>query len=545
MILAYMEQSQSTSTAPTTARLWQSLTGEAGTWTALTSLTDNTSFFDSRIGASLNGVALLGQNGPTSVGDFACGTYTPIAGSADGGLSFTGRDPDCGADWPDIPGFQSAWFIREFLTVSATRIFAICDFPTYNDFGATIISLLKSDDGGATFDAVVPSGINDQFGCVTGLRSSTGRLFLSRQITGSPTSAPMYRSDDDGDTWTAFNTSIVGGGNVVAAVNQIIQMSSGRLVVLGAKNVAGTIRPVTFYSDDDGATWTTVTDPITDTSPFGVNPYQLYSAVAVGDFAVCSVARTSLAAPAGFKPYRLSLDGLTWDIEGTYVTTPTEIGRRVRQITVADDGAVLAAMGLDDPTPGNVTFQIWRGVVDVPGTDVVWTVVHTALTEVDQTACRHTYIANIGAVAAPPVDGETVEWVWEVPDATPECVCVTFVNGNGEELVFGQGHCAECLPQPFSPQLFADSERKSVPVPVQNNLILFWTNNAPRPVDMVMVNGAGEILELVTTALVLSKADASLFGHYLGWHIQGTDAPFRLETVEMEFAPTRLWDATP
>ena len=54
-----------------------------------------------------------------------------------------------------------------------------------------------------------------------------------------------------------------------------------------------------------------------------------------------------------------------------------------------------------------------------------------------------------------------------------------------------------------------------------------------------------EVLFIITTGLILSKYDVALFGHYLGWTLKGTDPPFRLETVEMEYQPTRVWDTTP
>ena len=138
------------------------------------------------------------------------------------------------------------------------------------------------------------------------------------------------------------------------------------------------------------------------------------------------------------------------------------------------------------------------------------------------------------------------DWVWDAPAFTldrTDCVCIPIVNNAGSRLIIRTSHCGQCVPQPFSPLLFADSERKSVPVPVQTNVIQWIVNDMG--VRMIPVNNAGEVFRIITTALILSKANADLYGHYLGWHLQGTDPPFRIETVEMEYQPTRVWDTTP
>jgi hypothetical protein len=84
----------------------------------------------------------------------------------------------------------------------------------------------------------------------------------------------------------------------------------------------------------------------------------------------------------------------------------------------------------------------------------------------------------------------------------------------------------------------------SVPVPVYGTSgIAFLVNNVGRTLSLV--NNVGATLVLVSGGLALSKADAALFGHYLGWTLQGTDPPFRIETVEMEVQPTREWDTSP
>lgn len=142
----------------------------------------------------------------------------------------------------------------------------------------------------------------------------------------------------------------------------------------------------------------------------------------------------------------------------------------------------------------------------------------------------------------PPITLSPIEVVWELPSFA-ECPCdMMIVNDADEGMALGVSHCSDCLPQPFYPVLTADSERKSVVIPTQHNLIIYLVNDWGAL--CVVTNHAGHILEFVTTGLILSKADGALFGHYLGWTVKGLDPPFRLETVEIQYAPTRAWDTT-
>jgi hypothetical protein len=96
---------------------------------------------------------------------------------------------------------------------------------------------------------------------------------------------------------------------------------------------------------------------------------------------------------------------------------------------------------------------------------------------------------------------------------------------------------------PINPHFTADNEHMSVPVGVSDNTIFFIVNNIG--VDMTLVNDGDAPLVIIGTGLVLSKANANISGHYLGWTLRGEDPPYRIETVEMEAAPSRTWDPSP
>lgn len=406
-ILAYVESATATGTAPTIARIFTSPTGLIGTWTEQPTLTDDTSFFDSRVGAVPGVRGFIGQTGPAGIGAYAYEPLAVIARTEDGGGSFVGAYPDVATDFPDLPGVQSAWLVQEFLDYTAQTpgvVFAVTNYPTYNDFGFTVISLLKSTDSGETFSIHVPAGIDDQVGCECGLVCASGRILLARQALGVAAFHIIYKSDDGGDTFTGVNTANSSG--TATRIFQLIQMASGRVVALGSRNAGGVRRPQVFYSDDEGDSWVASNTPI-DLTGYGVGSLEIRSAVAVGTVAVCSFGGDGASAVAAHKPFRLSADGITFNVVaqgGTYDVDPIVLAENgnVLQMTVADDGAVLGIQGgtgtieVDD-----LSVRIWRGVLNGGETDIAWESVFTATVPEDQTACQHSYIYNIGESVTP------------------------------------------------------------------------------------------------------------------------------------------------
>ena len=57
-----------------------------------------------------------------------------------------------------------------------------------------------------------------------------------------------------------------------------------------------------------------------------------------------------------------------------------------------------------------------------------------------------------------------------------------------------------------------------------------------------LLNAAGATLTLIANGMVLSRSVASLYGQYIGWTISGTDAPYRIQAIQLEVVPTREWN---
>jgi len=99
-------------------------------------------------------------------------------------------------------------------------------------------------------------------------------------------------------------------------------------------------------------------------------------------------------------------------------------------------------------------------------------------------------------------------------------------------------------PRIINPTVTIDSEASSLRVPLKtSNQITRIVNNVG--VRMRLLNNNGDPLTILTQGIILAKEQATLFGHYLGSTITGTDPPYRIQAIEMEYAPTREWDTSP
>ena len=59
---------------------------------------------------------------------------------------------------------------------------------------------------------------------------------------------------------------------------------------------------------------------------------------------------------------------------------------------------------------------------------------------------------------------------------------------------------------------------------------------------LTLRNAVNATLTLIGNGMVLSRGVANMYGHYLGWTIEGTDPPYRIQAIQQEVALTRAWD---
>jgi hypothetical protein len=90
------------------------------------------------------------------------------------------------------------------------------------------------------------------------------------------------------------------------------------------------------------------------------------------------------------------------------------------------------------------------------------------------------------------------------------------------------------------PVVTVDSDLGSQVIPLMLTAEQRMFNSAG--VLMTMVGGVG-VQHMIGGGQVLSKDEASMFGHYLGVTIKGTDPPYRIQALQMEYVKTREWDS--
>lgn len=93
--------------------------------------------------------------------------------------------------------------------------------------------------------------------------------------------------------------------------------------------------------------------------------------------------------------------------------------------------------------------------------------------------------------------------------------------------------------QAVAPTLTIESELASVTVPISGGNTLTIVNNSG--VALQLQNNAMANLTIISGGMVLSRGDAPLSGHYLGWTLTGNDPPYRIQAVQLEVVPTREW----
>jgi hypothetical protein len=96
-------------------------------------------------------------------------------------------------------------------------------------------------------------------------------------------------------------------------------------------------------------------------------------------------------------------------------------------------------------------------------------------------------------------------------------------------------------PAVIDPQCTIDSDLGSKTLAIAANRVQRFVNASGQTV--VFTNSSGQTVTFVGGGLVLPKQDAAMFGHFLGWTLYGTDAPFRLQAIQYEYVMTRDWNA--
>jgi len=420
------------------------------------------------------------------------------------------RSQNQGATWATLTDMVAAGVFTADGTAPAG---AFCDMIA---FGTTVVGLRnefiwRSTNSGATWSLVHTSTAGDLGFCLVDLDGGTTLLAFFRRGVDTV----VKRSTDGGATWASLSM-------ISAATTFTTNFSFKPFVKIASNQIIGITRDMNFgtsgklvYSADGGATWAT---PFSDGSISGdwtafvlPSTRRGFSADATAQQRIYTETAAPIApqmnpvvnagsgrlyamfpqAAATIKAFASTDQGLTWaqvadvaDLRGA-ATPPTSKLRSpvAGQLLLGLKGNVsgpTVARSLDSGSS-------WAGLFTLAG-DNVWD--------------------NFAVLREP------------VPTPAGE-ICAS----------------------PIRPQLFMDSEATSKPVPmVPSSNLVTWNNNTDGIV--AWLNDQSEVVEWLTAGLALTKENAPLFGHYLGWTIRGRSIPYRIETVTMEYAPSREWDTT-
>ena len=156
-----------------------------------------------------------------------------------------------------------------------TLLFAYSRFAgnSWNDHASADIALIRSKDGGKIWSEPEIL-IHQEAGwgnvmSVSFLRLHSGRILLvhgrKRLVEDSPDARPVcYFSDDDGKTWSEPTTIINSPGYFVHNNDRLVQLRSGRILLPTAfhrwkhddrSGIDYRGIGVVFFSDNDGETW--------------------------------------------------------------------------------------------------------------------------------------------------------------------------------------------------------------------------------------------------------------------------------------------------
>lgn len=484
--------------------------------------------------------------------------------SSDSGLTFTpfskfedvNGEIGWGADWsPD----------RQIIVIGTQRVGA----------GPAIY---RSTDGGSTFAPATtqPAQAGLTIFAVRRLRSGAWMAGGDAGAVGPV----LYRSTDDGDNWSRIAVADITGTSAASSQYGIYDIletqTDGQVVIgLGGRNVAGD-NAQWRMSEDDGLTFP-ILPTLNDANGGGQlpKPWQLAladdgSVISNGDDSTNAAIESELwrgVPSAGAIVFSRVLTVGTnqgtfcgvvnlrngtllafYESRNTWTSTDNGLNWTPATAIPTSRSSALGTTKIQCPEPGvALVGQFGNNLTGVPfvsrtdDSGATWTEVFPDPNPSGTNGRITNFLVFPPGITANLILGR--ETMFNASVTPADCVCLVIIVDAGDPVSIGNGNCSNCLPQAFQPNLFADSEHQSVSVPVYNNVVTTLVNNVPAP--LLPVNDAGFLLAFITNDLVLSKSDTSLFGHYLGWHLEGSDPPFRFETVQMQFAPTRPWDTSP
>lgn len=249
------------------------------------------------------------------------------------------------------------WSTRGFVKLDANTIWAFGLFPnSAND-------LLKSTDGGQTFQTQGSLPGDDHF--QGDVRGST--LIIGGVATVDSVISPVvFRSTNGGSSFDTIALPSASYNGTARAVYTVRHLGNGVWLAGGFATRASGSWIRLWRSTDDGETWTEVTSGIADPASSGSG--RVRNVLPCGNDVVVIALDTS----STFRePYRLSTDnGVTFPTKGTYSPALLSTSYAGRGLALTDDGAVIGTANVF----ADGREELYRGVIS--GSSITWTRVY-------------------------------------------------------------------------------------------------------------------------------------------------------------------------
>jgi photosystem II stability/assembly factor-like uncharacterized protein len=246
-------------------------------------------------------------NGPfKSVSALAVNGAYLFAGTIDGGIY---RTADNGETWTAVnTGLPAEIYWVDAFTVSGGYLFAGTQSDISTGYGGGIY---RTADDGASWTAV-NTGL--PIGAYTGVYSlavNGAYLFAGTRDSG------IYRTADNGATWTVVNTGIPKASQLPYLSIRALAVSGGYFFAGGS----GAPLPGGIYrTADNGATWTAVNTGLPANTTSGINAF-----AASGGYLFAGVYSMDIWYHMSYGIYRTADNGATWILNAAFSTYKFDI----------------------------------------------------------------------------------------------------------------------------------------------------------------------------------------------------------------------------
>jgi hypothetical protein len=438
--------------------------------------------------------------------------------------------------------------------------------------GVAIVMVVGSD--GSLTQVTVPGGVQTVIGGGAGTVSTSARMTIWQGTTILIEDPTFGYSSWDGTTYTVIDATMV--GTSIAVFQGSVWLGNNRTITFTA--------PATFNDFTAGNGAGSVT--ITDEAFIGNITFMLSAVEQLWIVGPASVETISNVQASGVAPSVVRTFAISNVVPSVGSSAPSSGIPFFRAIAFFSPGGIYAISGVSPQKISKAIDRLFPGLMltgDVPAAVSLVQNLYCMLFLVTYTQANTPSLptpANGVTTGTPLVLGFSEgKMFFASQGATLKWITSVIVNGvaqawgaDGSGNIFQLFGAAASTAVPYKivgklhplgksvqmkglmklgveletpavidPQCTIDSDLGSKTLAIAANRVQRFVNASGQTV--VFTNSSGQTVTFVGGGLVLPKQDAAMFGHFLGWTLYGTDAPFRLQAIQYEYVMTRDWNA--